>query len=1291
MRVAHHIVLTEEDRFQLETLATSDDTSARLAKRARIILLAAEGEQNKMIAPRLGIGRAQVARWRERFAQSGMDGILNDLPRGAPPVRVDVVRLAMLAGEDRKDESGGRSVRSLAAELGVSAASVSRHRRAAGLQHNDAHRKPDATVAPALSARRFTGQGAEFVGLYVAPREHALVLAYDECDHDASAAPAIRAAPGNARSLAASVLTGLRVIDGRLAPPRGSFNHEESWLAFLREVEAGTPAGRRLWILADNPATSRTPAVLQWLHRHARMQLQLASGTQGWLRMVHQLLRDAHADDGERQRGRGLRSSIPRLLAAIEAARRSGKPPPYSWVQNMSPEDPDGPRAAVAADTAPPQCAAGHEAQSIDPMRPMLPIASTKVLPPRGAGQLMPREAFMGRLLEARRRRCVVIQGQAGSGKTSTLMAWRKALISLGYDVSWLSLSAEDNEPAQFLDYVLASIAEVDPGAVSEAAQVLNAGCGEYDESAVELWVIRLVQGLSQRQRDLVLMIDDLHHVSDRRILQALQLLLDYSPPRLHLTLASRTALELSMERLRLQGMLAEFDMRDLRFSPEETERFLRKQLGTIDSGEAAAWHAKTDGWAAGLQLFAIGLRNAQGSGYPAPRVRDARAFANFFEREVLGQMAPDDLEMLTRVAICQRFCVPLCAEVLGQPQAAAHIKTRITKMVSDHLFITPVGSHDDETWYRMHPLLRETLLARLTARGEDLQRALHAAAWRWFEAGGHVEDAVLHAVRAGDCDAAARLVEGCAKALLVRGELSRVSRLLRMLPHEEVRNRFALQLVMAYSQLYSADFDALRESLARMEAQVESRRASDRYSLCLLRAGMALQLDDTDEAASRLPEIRAVPPDADEFARYARANVLSWLFTLRGEYDIARAVLDEAEGHYRSPRARLLGSCIHAAGLLREGQTNQAGKIVREVMEQAEARGPGFGAVASMAAGLLADTLYELNELDAVCELLEPRIPVLERGSLPELMLRACLVLSNAYWLTGRKAKALACLERLEAYTQRYQLDRLMAEAHVQRLRRHLQQGEMEQANRLLERMDAMMAHHAGPGPQKAAQIGRARTRSAVEMALYTKDFSGALEHLGQLFHLFPAKDGSDPVPAMAALHMQAAVARLGQGDRAGARRDFAKAIRAGHSLGLMRTLLDVLEPVPDAFHSLAREPLPDPVLTFYVHRLMDAHGAVGSERGFPQGSVVTGRLSVLSEREREILELLAQAMSNKRIARILNVSAETVKWHLKNIYAKLGVAGRGGAAALLRDTVAPEVARAGAAHTMGLAAMTR
>nr|WP_280043695.1 AAA family ATPase [Pseudomonas sp. Hg5Tf]MDH2561894.1 AAA family ATPase [Pseudomonas sp. Hg5Tf] len=231
------------------------------------------------------------------------------------------------------------------------------------------------------------------------------------------------------------------------------------------------------------------------------------------------------------------------------------------------------------------------------------PIVSTKLIPPRSTGRLISRERLQEQMLKARRQRCIVLQGPAGCGKTSTLIAWRQALLPLGFDVAWLTLSADDNELTRFLDYLLASLGYVDPSLVHEATQLEGRG---IDSEAVERTVITLVRSIARRGGELVLVLDDLHHLTDVGIHQALQWLIDYAPANLHLVVVSRSAVPLSLARLRSQDQVQTLNLRDLRFTAAESEQFLKAQLGQIDARDAKLMHELTDGWVAGLQLLAV-------------------------------------------------------------------------------------------------------------------------------------------------------------------------------------------------------------------------------------------------------------------------------------------------------------------------------------------------------------------------------------------------------------------------------------------------------------------------------------------------------------------------------------------------------------------------------------------------------------------------------------------------------------------------------------------------------------
>ncbi|WP_057392433.1 IS630 family transposase [Pseudomonas aeruginosa] len=337
MRVAPEIVLTDEERVELTGLVRSRLTSVRLSQRAQIVLLAAEGMQNKDIAARLDVGRVQVARWRKRYAQSRLAGIERDRPRGAAPVKVDVARLVELTTQSKPNAATHWSTRTMAAELGVSAASVSRHWRACGL-------KPHVVRGFKVSRDpNFVAKLEDIVGLYMAPPEHALVLC---CDEKSQVQALDRTQPGlplkkgraatmthdYKRNGTTTLFAALNVLDGQVIGQCQQRHTHVEWLKFLKKIDRETPKDKALHLIADNYATHKHPLVQEWLAKHPRFVMHFTPTSASWLNMVERFFRDITT---ERLR-RGVFTSVPELVAAIDeyVAHHNTNPKPFIWTKS---------------------------------------------------------------------------------------------------------------------------------------------------------------------------------------------------------------------------------------------------------------------------------------------------------------------------------------------------------------------------------------------------------------------------------------------------------------------------------------------------------------------------------------------------------------------------------------------------------------------------------------------------------------------------------------------------------------------------------------------------------------------------------------------------------------------------------------------------------------------------------------------------------------------------------------------------------------------------------------------
>ncbi|AGW95483.1 endonuclease DDE [Ralstonia pickettii DTP0602] len=337
VRVAPEIMLTDEERTKLTRLVRSKLTSVRLAQRARIVLLAANGMQNKDIAEQLGVGRVQVSRWRERYAQSGLAGIERDLPRGAPPVKVDTARLVELTTQAKPVAATHWSTRKMAAELGVSASTIMRHWHAHGL-------KPHIVRGFKVSRDpKFVEKLEDIVGLYMSPPEHALVLC---CDKKSQVQALDRTQPGlplkkgraatmthdYKRNGTTTLFAALNVLDGQVIAQCQQRHRHTEWLKFLRKIDRETPKDKTLHLIADNYATHKHPAVQDWLAKHPRFNMHFTPTSASWLNMVERFFRDITT---ERLR-RGVFTSVPELVAAISEyiAHHNTNPKPFIWTKS---------------------------------------------------------------------------------------------------------------------------------------------------------------------------------------------------------------------------------------------------------------------------------------------------------------------------------------------------------------------------------------------------------------------------------------------------------------------------------------------------------------------------------------------------------------------------------------------------------------------------------------------------------------------------------------------------------------------------------------------------------------------------------------------------------------------------------------------------------------------------------------------------------------------------------------------------------------------------------------------
>ena len=343
MRVAPNITITDEDRKTLKRWSQGRSTPARLVLRSQIVLQAADGDTNKVIAERLGTDRLLVGKWRNRFAAMGLAGIEKDAPRGGrPPVARDAMTTRIIEWTtQRKPENATHwSCRTLAKELGTSHAMVNRVWRANGLKPHLIH------TFKLSNDKRFIEKVIDVVGLYLNPPEHALVLCVDEktqiqaLDRTQPGLPLKKGRCGTMthdykRNGTTTLFAALNVAEGKLIGTCMPRHRHQEWIKFLKQIDEQTPAGMDLHLIADNYCTHKHPKVQRWLKRHSRFHMHFIPTSSSWLNMVERWFREIT----DKRIRRGVFHSVPQLIEVITAYIDAHNENPQSFEWTAKTED----------------------------------------------------------------------------------------------------------------------------------------------------------------------------------------------------------------------------------------------------------------------------------------------------------------------------------------------------------------------------------------------------------------------------------------------------------------------------------------------------------------------------------------------------------------------------------------------------------------------------------------------------------------------------------------------------------------------------------------------------------------------------------------------------------------------------------------------------------------------------------------------------------------------------------------------------------------------------------------
>lgn len=873
-------------------------------------------------------------------------------------------------------------------------------------------------------------------------------------------------------------------------------------------------------------------------------------------------------------------------------------------------------------------------------------LVSTKFAPPRIGSRYVLREPLLEALTRDRQCRLVLVTGSAGFGKTTLLAQWRQKLMAAGAQVAWLSLHGDERLFASFRTHLLAALGRLGM-AVQDDLLLAEDGRDQIDET-----VAAIVNNVASMDGELHLMLDDYHHVEDPRAHQLVQKLLDHCPSNLHIAIASRALPPLSVGRLRVMGQVAEIECNDLPFSRAETRAFLDQNAQglKLDTEEVGIIHDQTNGWPASIQLVAIMLKNRPESRTTLRSMAwHSSDLQNYLWEDVVGHLPADMAAFMESLAICRRFNVALAEAVTGEAQAGAFIE----RIEEENLLIMRADAGSRTPWYRFHPLFNEFLATRLSRQGPDKTAELHRRASGWFAKRRLVIEAARHATLAGDIDEAVAIIE---RAVPGSWKLSYLGPLLHLVDNVSLDAIGAHPRILYLGSLTLAMTGATTRAISWLR-HLDNCPVTDArtraFQKALVEATIAFQRDDLPECLALLDPFEAVDAES-AFERYVYLMVCVTALAVVGRSREARQLIDSnivpAEDINDDMAMRFWGCRI--VTLLVEGRIIEAEAISTPHYERCATLHGRSSTSANLAAASLATLSYELNRIDDARELLASRQTHRQTSS-PQMMIWATLCRARLDALQNSADVALDFLDRQGAYFRSLGLIRAAAYTDAEQVRILLAAGRKDDAAKTGERLcseavTAASATSAGDIPilQQIAQARLALADGQIEAAIAHADDAGkSADALGRT-----------QLGITAALLEIVGTERRDGADVALPR--LAPLVRKGAELGLVRTFADEGKPLQRLLEAFRTTPACDEASRTFLSEMLGnlpGHDAQGAVR--PSGS---GAETPLTAREIEIVGLVAAGMSNKRIALTLQISVETVKWNLKNIFAKLGVSSR-------------------------------
>jgi LuxR family maltose regulon positive regulatory protein len=857
------------------------------------------------------------------------------------------------------------------------------------------------------------------------------------------------------------------------------------------------------------------------------------------------------------------------------------------------------------------------------------PLLLTKLNIPPLRPNYVPRTDLIARLSvdlhqgDGFSRKLTLVSAPAGYGKTTLVAQW---LQQEGIPVAWVSLDEGDNDPARYFAYLIASIQQIDPDFGEKAYSLLQSP----QPPPRELFLTTLANEIAGLQGIFVLALDDYHVLQFPLLHEQITFLIENQPPQMHLVLLSREDPPLPIHRWRAADQVVEIRQSDLKFSKKETSQYLR-ELMDIDLSEEdlVALVRRTEGWAVGLHLAALSMRgNSDLKTFIRTFTGSNRFILDYLFEEVFKKQPGELQEFLLKTSILNRFCPLLCDEITGREDGHRVLH----ELEGANLFIFPLDQN--RSWYRYHRLFGELLQHQLHLQSESSEAGLHKKASRWFWENGLPEEAVYHVLEARDWDQAAAYISNLSDGMLKRGEVATLLGWFARLPAPTLQSDPGLFLSYTWVLMLMGRFEAAEESLNQIEANLPEDRAV-RGEVATARAYLAQSTGDMGHMVEYSHQALALLPEDDLNARGLVAMNLGIAYWHIGRLVEAREALVEARSanrHSGNIMGELMSQLFLGRDLAVRGKLRQAVDEFQIIVRRVENR-----VTFPLVYLDLCTLYYEWDDLARAQRYLEQGIEDCLRSGNLEFQIAAKMLEARLRFAQGDLPASLQALEQAGRIEQSSTIPLRTTSRRIDlQVQMALWRSDLQTAKALADQLTQDCDSHPfyrflGLTPARIYLVRGLRAEAANLLA----EAAQIAERNDWGYGLLATR----VLQALAAASTGSGIEFMGQALNYGAQEDFTRTFtEAGKAL------------VPLLQEAAQRGLQPE-----YVGRILESLRI--EPRTVPE---VSELVEALSERELEVLRLVAAGLSNRQIAKKLVLSLGTVKTHVHNIYGKLEVSNR-------------------------------